>query len=713
MMVAAPNCSNSFLEMVATMRSILFSLIGLYLVCGLANGADPPAVKIPTPPLANSTPETVKLTKEFDEAAFLKVFLNPPPKIEFRIQNVIDYKQRNVEVTALALARDKSRLAIAYADGNVVIYDPATAKEVSRLPPALQGPTPTIAITSDGKYVLLGGSEKRGGLVVKSDTCEKVFVHDAPQSEIRKVIISEDDKLAMLLTKRGQTLRYPLLGGRGGAFPDHSVDKDCQFLSGSPATDFALVGTDENEPLKVNYHPLGFGLPTSYPFNVPQKPVHVFASHEFVMLVSQTNHLLIARPPTLNAPTNSVGASRLRGILPRHSAVLPDKEHFFLCDDTGNFEIRSLHAPALLWHRQFPQVKLSAAAMSADMKMIVTGYRTGQVFIFELPAAPAPIGLSSMKQLHALLIEQKYLELEALGLVIERETEPLSWSLNQLPSEMFESLLVTTPGAPEDFTNMDVALKLWMEARPDAHLPKLLMANRYVEKAWTSRGSGFANTVTEEGWRGFYKNIAKAEEIVIPIADLQKPPPSAFRMAMIVAMAKGWSKDKCRPYVARMVNEVPQNLGVQFQVMQYLMPRWHGGPDDCANFAKSLADKIGGASGDAMYARLLITQVDFYREEELLSATKMDAQRALKGLEHLAKSKRDAAFGIHWGLRIAAIKQDAEFAKKFYDLMQQNHLDNDWQIGWWNDEYQYNEARRFALGKPRRSPPPQPVPPQP
>ena len=35
-----------------------------------------------------------------------------------------------------------------------------------------------------------------------------------------------------------------------------------------------------------------------------------------------------------------------------------------------------------------------------------------------------------------------------------------------------------------------------------------------IKRAWAARGSGWANTVTEDGWRGFREHLTKAEALL-------------------------------------------------------------------------------------------------------------------------------------------------------------------------------------------------------
>src|SRR5690606_22003341 len=117
-------------------------------------------------------------------------------------------------------------------------------------------------------------------------------------------------------------------------------------------------------------------------------------------------------------------------------------------------------------------------------------------------------------------------------------------------------------------------------ARPDAEFPKLLLAEFYIAVAWEWRGSGVASTVTPEGWKGFQENIAKEEELVLPICEKQKPSPRAYGILMTVAMAQGWPRERWQPYVDRLLSESPDCIESQGAVMTCLMPRWHGAPGD-------------------------------------------------------------------------------------------------------------------------------------
>ena len=65
-------------------------------------------------------------------------------------------------------------------------------------------------------------------------------------------------------------------------------------------------------------------------------------------------------------------------------------------------------------------------------------------------------------------------------------------------------------------------LKQWVQTRRDSVTAPIALGNAYLNYAYLARGGGYANTVTDEGWRLFAERVQLARETLERHSALRK-----------------------------------------------------------------------------------------------------------------------------------------------------------------------------------------------
>lgn len=100
--------------------------------------------------------------------------------------------------------------------------------------------------------------------------------------------------------------------------------------------------------------------------------------------------------------------------------------------------------------------------------------------------------------------------------------------------------------------------------------------DRLISLAWAARGSGWANSVTEEGWRVFGQRLQEAGELLNKASD-QYPTVAAVPAAMItVELGQGVGAYRLNVWFQKAVAIDPGYYSAYSRKMNYLQPRWHG-----------------------------------------------------------------------------------------------------------------------------------------
>ncbi|MGC3992274.1 MAG: hypothetical protein QM796_21770 [Chthoniobacteraceae bacterium] len=110
-----------------------------------------------------------------------------------------------------------------------------------------------------------------------------------------------------------------------------------------------------------------------------------------------------------------------------------------------------------------------------------------------------------------------------------------------------------------------------------------------INLAWKSRGGGWANSVTDNGWKGFEKYIALARENLVKAWTANPKDPLAATNMITVAMAESESNDTMRSWFDRATVSQMDCMLAYNQMLWGLRPRWLGSYDQMLQFGSECA----------------------------------------------------------------------------------------------------------------------------
>ncbi|MBC8105956.1 MAG: hypothetical protein H7Z14_05155, partial [Anaerolineae bacterium] len=119
----------------------------------------------------------------------------------------------------------------------------------------------------------------------------------------------------------------------------------------------------------------------------------------------------------------------------------------------------------------------------------------------------------------------------------------------------------------------------------DPWLVKMFSGKYFIRAAWAARGTGFADTVTDEGWKGMTDGLNRAQENLSAAWKLEPKFPEPASAMITVAMGGGAAPDETeRLWFDRAVaaqldySEAYDNLGYS------MLPRWGGSYEQIIQF---------------------------------------------------------------------------------------------------------------------------------
>ncbi len=106
-------------------------------------------------------------------------------------------------------------------------------------------------------------------------------------------------------------------------------------------------------------------------------------------------------------------------------------------------------------------------------------------------------------------------------------------------------------------------------------LRKMLLGDFYIHKGWKSRGTGWASSVTEEGWKGFEKYLDAARKEFTDAWMLHKDLPESASYMVIVAKGSGDIAERIMWFNRAVAAQVDYSK-VYTQLCTAISPRWGG-----------------------------------------------------------------------------------------------------------------------------------------
>lgn len=121
---------------------------------------------------------------------------------------------------------------------------------------------------------------------------------------------------------------------------------------------------------------------------------------------------------------------------------------------------------------------------------------------------------------------------------------------------------------------------------PKSHIPHLFMGKFWTTYAWNARGSGYAEKVTNEGWKLFEDRLSKADT---ELAKAWKINPKDERIALnmiSVELGQGKGRARMEEWFQHAMTINPESYSACTAKLHYLEPKWHGSAEAMLAFGR-------------------------------------------------------------------------------------------------------------------------------
>lgn len=280
------------------------------------------------------------------------------------------------------------------------------------------------------------------------------------------------------------------------------------------------------------------------------------------------------------------------------------------------------------------------------------------------------------KTIYTLFKAAKFEQLDCLAdsARSHKETFPGGlWKIHAIYSGLARPPLHPTE---EDWVAHIELLQRWVSTRPESITARVALAESYTRYGEDARGTGFADTVSESGWRLFNERTAKAKQILEQASVLSTKDPEWYVAMQDVALYQSWEPNARQALLEQAIKFEPAYYYYYRLYANSILPKWGGEEGEVAEFLQKAADKIGGDAGDILYFRVAGTLICGCQTDQKLN---LSWPRIMRGFD--AVEKQNGAAPENWNLlaHMAISFRDPDVAGKMFTRIGDQWSDNVWQ----------------------------------
>ena len=229
----------------------------------------------------------------------------------------------------------------------------------------------------------------------------------------------------------------------------------------------------------------------------------------------------------------------------------------------------------------------------------------------------------------------------------------------------FYTALTPQRDAPEnEWQRHDRLLQKWEQEKPKSITARVAHADFCVDYAWHARGSGWANSVSKDGWRLMGERLAQSQKILQDAQRLPSKCPMWWYVQMTVAMGQSWARpDHDRVFDLAKKSE-PEFWNFDVARGTYLLPRWHGQPGDWERDAENEMRRGGGLGAEG-YARVAMDLAAYHKN--IFKETKVQWPKVREGCEILRQKYPASTEILCRYARLAAQADERALARTLFD----------------------------------------------
>ncbi len=296
-------------------------------------------------------------------------------------------------------------------------------------------------------------------------------------------------------------------------------------------------------------------------------------------------------------------------------------------------------------------------------------------------------------QIREILLQDKFDDLEAIVSELRATKARFvggAWKLHKFYYGL-DSPAQGQKAADDDWLALLKKLREWIRLRPQSTTARVALGQALTQYAWYARGSGFSDTVGQDGWRLFRERLALAQRVLEEAARLRTKCPHWYAAMQWVAIGQGWDAGRFDKLFKKAVAAEPTYHYFYFNKAQFLLPRWHGSEGDWENFAEETYDTAGGKNGSILYYLIGLELARYYRGKAFFSESRVSWPRMKQGFADLEEAYGANNEQLNEMSRFAGWAGDRAGSRELFERIGDN-----WDSHTWGEKKYFDEFKAWA-----------------
>jgi hypothetical protein len=211
-----------------------------------------------------------------------------------------------------------------------------------------------------------------------------------------------------------------------------------------------------------------------------------------------------------------------------------------------------------------------------------------------------------------------------------------------------------------DRTALYHAIQAWRRKSPKSAIAALAEVLYWRAYAWDARGSGYVDSVTNEGWKLFGERLGKADTILRESEPYASSNPLWGQLFLATGLDLGWPQEKMLREFTRLSQRYEGYEPIYWVMVRSLLPSYGGDWLQVNLFIRGML-KASKASDDyASYAALYWRAYTVQRPANLFQDSFADWQEMKQGFEELARRYPHSAFTLNNFAAAACMADDKQ-----------------------------------------------------
>jgi tetratricopeptide (TPR) repeat protein len=260
----------------------------------------------------------------------------------------------------------------------------------------------------------------------------------------------------------------------------------------------------------------------------------------------------------------------------------------------------------------------------------------------------------------------------------------------QFPLNLAYQKLCNIQEPERSYATKITQFRSWLTQNNSSHFANACLGIVHVHYAWEARGTGYGNTITEEGRRIFKMRLLTAKDYLEKAYSLDQSDPNVPAWLITVAVGLGLEREEMEKQFKRAILADPTDHQAYFNKLMYLMPKWHGSKEEMFSFARESVRKAPPKSRIPMVLATAHWEIYNRSGENASYFGNPNIWKEMKEVyQTVTKSFPEAKTTHNWFARTAYLAGDYEVAREELKI-----IGDDWDKGVWGNKNAFQEVKR-------------------